>query len=232
MTLTVHRQSYNSLPDDKDQPEVAKEVLDQLKVLLLKHNVQEKFGYHLIHGHLKVVEGRVMFGKPMETLPGCYTRPTKVTQLDTVGIHGHIFVLNKNAQFVAYEYRQGPIPEIDENDNAFLAEVQGFLVERGLETLVGIQVLNGDKGRQLREFVLAENYGAIMLDAADANITEVYCITGWSTQTEHESVELKGNESHAATTKGTHQVFVDGKGLPDLDEDTVVNALRNAGIIN
>jgi hypothetical protein len=66
-----------------DQPEVAKAGLDQLKELLSKHNMQDKFGYHLIHGQLKIVEGWVMFGKPMKTLQGCYTRPTNVAQLDT-----------------------------------------------------------------------------------------------------------------------------------------------------
>jgi hypothetical protein len=147
-------------------------------------------------------------------------------------MHGHIFALNKKAQFVAYEYRQGPTPEINENVNAFLTETREFLVERGLETLIGIQVLNADKGKKLREFVHADNYGAIMLDAADTNITEIYRVTGWSIQTGHAGAELKGNESHAATTKGTHQVFIDGKGLPDLDEEIVVDSLRNACVIN
>jgi len=199
----------------------------------LKHNVQKKFGYHLIHGHLKIDEGRIMFGKPMTTLQGCYTRPANIAQLDAVNMHGHIFALGKEGQFVAYEYRQGPPPQMNANDNAFLSHARAFLVEKGLKNLIGIQVLNADKGKKLQEFVLSDKYGAVMLDAADTNITATYRVTGWSIQTGHGCVaELKGNESHAPTVRKTHQVFTDGKGLPDLDEDVVVDALRNAGIIN
>lgn len=102
--LTIPRQSYNALPDDCDQPDVADAVLADLKSLLEKYNVQDKFGYHLVHGHLKVASGQVMLGQSMTNLDACWTRPTSIKEVALGDVHG---------QFTPYEYRQGPPPQIE-----------------------------------------------------------------------------------------------------------------------
>ena len=221
--------SYNSLPDDRDQPEISSAHLKEIKDIIVHYRVQEKFGIHLVHGHLQVGQGKIMHGKAMTSLRGCWTRPTEISSLAINDIHGHIFALSSNGEFQAYEYRQGPPPTMRSNEDAFVIALKAYLREHGLENLIGLQVLNGYKDK-LQEFVLGDNNGAIMLDAKDTKVTQSYRVTGYAVETDESGfTELKGGESHAPTVKETHQVFTDGKTLPD--ERSLMNALRADGVI-
>ena len=229
--------SYNTLPDDADQPQVADVFITGLKGLIKEFGVQNKFGFHLIHGHVKMTKGMVMMGKPMSCLPGLWTRPTKADQLDLGALHGYVFVLGPDGGFHPYEYRQEAPPPMTANDNAFIAAVQKYLELNGLAGIIGIELLSQDTfGKWMKEFVLSDSDGTIMLPADAVNPTETYRTTGWNAV--EGIIDVKGNESaHQKTTKGTHQVFVDGKGLPDIGgdfdaEQVIVEALREAGIVN
>ncbi|KAJ2897097.1 hypothetical protein MKZ38_004976 [Zalerion maritima] len=224
--------AYNLLPDDKDQPEISPVHLEEIKKIIVSHDVQEKFGIHVVHGHLLVDQGKVMHGTAMTRLRGCWTRPTDISGLDVGNIHGHIFALSPNGQFQAYEYRQEGPPPMSPNDNAFVAALKAYLQNHGLGSLIGLQVLNEDKDKQLQEFVLGDNNGAVMLDAEDTRITESCRVTGYVViKTEESGVtELKGNETHTPTIRQTHQVFTDGKPLPD--EKSLMDALRADGVID
>ncbi|KAH8198210.1 hypothetical protein TruAng_007637 [Truncatella angustata] len=75
-----------------------------------------------------------------------------------------------------------------------------------------------------------------MLDANITKSSEAYRVTGCAAAINKTTgiVELKGGQSHAKTTKGTHQVLYDGKGLPDMPDDkeaAIQNALHEEGII-
>ncbi|KAK8007188.1 hypothetical protein PG989_001178 [Apiospora arundinis] len=85
--------------------------LQEIFQLILDNGVEEKFGVHLIYGHLQNGEDEVMFGKALtkSNIRGAWTRPTRITELDLSNIHGHIFALNPDSQFKAYEYREGPL---------------------------------------------------------------------------------------------------------------------------
>ncbi|KID82011.1 hypothetical protein MGU_10665 [Metarhizium guizhouense ARSEF 977] len=173
-----------------------------------------------------------MFGKALAKIRGCWTRPTNISELDLSNIHGHIFVLDSNCQFHPYEYRQGAPPPMDKADDAFVTALAKYLQTRRQTTLIGLQVLNEDKTKQMQEFVLGDNNGAIMLDANDTNINESYRVTGFAVAADQPGgiSELKGNETHSPTTRSTHQVFTDGKALPN--EESLVDVLRNDGIID
>jgi hypothetical protein len=88
----------------------------------------------------------------------------------------------------------------------------------------------------MKEFVLSDTDETVMLPADAVNPTETYRTTVWNAV--EGLTDLKGNEtSHSKTTKGTHQVFVDGKALPDIGgssaaEEIIIEALREAGIVN
>jgi len=88
----------------------------------------------------------------------------------------------------------------------------------------------------MKEFVLSTNHGTVLMAAEATNPTESYRTTGWFAG--GGGTDLKGNESaHEKTTKGTHQVFIDGKASPDVGggvdaEAPVVDALRKEGIID
>ncbi|KAJ0119980.1 uncharacterized protein J7T55_000830 [Diaporthe amygdali] len=212
---------YNMLQDDTDQPHVAEVFITGLKTIIKELNVQNKFGLHLIYGHVKLAKGMVMIGKPMNNLHGLWTHPTKADQLDLGTLHGYLFVLGANEEIHPYEFRPGSLPPMTANDNAFITAAQKHLQLNGLTGIIGIELLDQDTlGRHMKEFVLSDTDGIAMLPA-DAEITD-----------------LKGNvTSHAKTTKGTHEVFIDGKALPDMEgnstpEEVIIEALREAGIVN
>ncbi|RSL46037.1 hypothetical protein CEP51_015997 [Fusarium floridanum] len=164
-------------------------------------------------------------------LRGCWTRPTDILGLDVSNMHGHIFALSPNGQFQAYEYRQGAPQPMSPNDDAFVAALKAYLQKHGLGSLIGLQVLNEDKDKKLQEFVLGDNNGAVMLDAEDTKIMESYRVTGYVVETDESGfTELKGNETHTPTIRQTHQVFTDGKPLPD--EKSLMDALRADGVID
>lgn len=197
----------------------------------MSYHVQEKFGIHLVHGHLQVDQGKVMHGTAMTSHRGCWTRPTNISELDVGNMHGHIFTLSPKGQFQAYEYRQGPPQPMSPNDDAFIVALKAYLQKHSLESIIGLQVLNEDKDKQLQEFVLGNNNGTVMLDAEDTKIVESYRVTGYVVETNELGLtELKGNETHTPTIRQTHQVFTDGKPLPD--EKSLMNALRADGIVD
>jgi hypothetical protein len=216
---------------------VAEAFISGLKTLIKEFNVQNKFGLHLVHGHVKMAKGMAMVGKPMNNLPGLWTRPTKADKLELGALHGYVFVLGADSKFHPYEFRQGPPPLMTANDNAFIAAVQNYLELNGLAGIIGIELLDQDTlGKHMKEFVLSATHGTVMLPVDAVNPTETYRTTGWNAV--DGITDLKGNESsHAKTTKGTHQVFTDGKALPDVEgdfdiEEVVIEALREAGVVN
>jgi hypothetical protein len=185
---------------------------------------------------MKMAKNMVMVGKPMNNLPGLWNRPTKVGVLDLEAVHGSTFVL-MDGRFHPYEFRQGPPPPMTAEDNAFILAMQKYLLTNKLERIVGIELLDQNQlGKHMKEFVLSDKDGTIMLPADQVNPTEIYRTTGWNAV--QDIIDLKGNEtSHAKTTKGTHQVFTDGKALPDAEgdldvEEVIIGGLREAGIVN
>jgi hypothetical protein len=172
----------------------------------------------------------------MSAIPGCWTRPTDADHLDRENMHGHIFSLNNDHQLTAYEYRKGPRPHMTTADTKFVAAVQEYLISHNLEGILGIEVLEGDSNKELQEFVLSERRGTVMLDARSTKVSGAYRVTGWAATMNKATdlLELKGGQSHAQTTKGTHQVSYDGKGLPEIPDDKeagLKNALRMEGVI-
>ena len=208
-----------------------------LKALIKEFNVQNKFGLHLVHGHVKMAKDMVIFGTSMNNLPGLWTRLIKADKLNHKALHGYVFVLDADGEFHPYEFRQGPPPPMTANDNTFIVAVQNYLKLNGLVGIIGVELLDQDSlGKNMKEFVLSNTDGTVMLPSGNINPTEIYRTTGWNAV--EGITELKGNESsHAKTTKGTHQVFTDGKALPDVEDDldaeeVIIETLREAGVIN
>lgn len=196
--------------------------------------MEKKFGVHLIHGHLQVGKGEVMFGKALNNphVHGIWTRPTNIRELNLNDIHGHIFALNPSGQFMACESREGPPPPMNPNDDAFVAQFRAFLQDHSLSDLIGLQVLAGHGAKKMQEFDLSGSgpEGVVMLDAEDTEIDEVYRVTGWSAETaEPGGSELKGNDVHAALKNGNHKIFQDSK---LMDENNLIDLLKRQGILN
>ncbi|KAJ5111796.1 hypothetical protein NUU61_001426 [Penicillium alfredii] len=201
-TLADLKQSsnlYNQLPSDEAQPPLLSDHSQEIRNILLRHNVQNKFGIHLIH-------------EP----PGCWTKPIPVEDVDTANVHGHIFKLSTDGKLEAYEYREGPPINVSEVDPSFFEELFGYLLEHNLTDVFGLQALHGSFSPMI-ELVLG-NSGTVMLNEDQAQYGKVYRATGWSIDHDRESEGLTDGEKHAQTTKGTHRVFVDEIPLSTIGE--------------
>ncbi len=214
-------------------PEVSEHHLQSLASLFIRHGTQDKFGLHLVHGHFKIDEDTIMLGSGFgENFSGSWTKPTRSMDVDRDKIHGHIYVLSIENQFIAYEYRKGASPvNKREMHPAFFDELTKYLARNDLAGLLGLQVLNSPTvlGERMLEFVLGRE-GTVMLGEQDVNHGGIYRITGWSfEQSEDGIISVKGGESHARTVRGTHQVFTDGKPLPTVE--AVQKVLHEEGVI-
>lgn len=211
---------YNNLKDDSGQPEVTVNQLNSLAALFTRHDAQDVFGVHLVHGHFQIDEDMIMLGVDLGTdFPGYWTRPTKSTNVDTDSIHGHVYMLSEN-HFTPYEYRGGPsVSNWKQVHPSFFSELASYLATNDLAGVLGLQVLDrlAVSPERMLEFVLGGE-GTAMLREQDVNHGGIYRVTGWSFGRDEDGIiSVKGSESHAKTTKGTHQVFIDGKPLPTVE---------------
>lgn len=128
-----------------------------------------------------------MLGKPLASrdVRGIWTRPNNIVNLDLKNVRGHIFTLNPDGHFTAYEYHEGALPVLKQSDLDFVSQLAAFLNENNLTGLLGLQVLAGREVKRMQEFDLSGNSpeGVVMLDAEDTNVDEVYRVTGWSAET-------------------------------------------------
>lgn len=113
------------------------------------------------------------------------------------------------------EVREGPPNDIASTDPAFFQELIEYLQKHALASVLGLQVLYDRPPKQIVEIVL-KDVSAIMLDTLEAKYGDLYRVTGQCVDEKNGLVDFKGGQSYAKTTKGTRQVFVDGKALLDL----------------
>lgn len=219
---------YNSLPDDSEQPHISELHLHSLAEVFERYNVQAKFGLHLIHRHLHLQDDTIMLGHSIEEPSGCWTKPTDLCHITPEDIHGHVFRISGDGHLVAYECRDGRPVDFESVNPAFFHEFIYYLRTKGLTNVLGLQVLDKEPWKEMVEIVLQDS-GTVMLNAESVKIGSKYKVTGWVTRVGDGMVTFKGGESHATTTKGTHQVFVDGKPLPTID--ALRELLREEGII-
>ena len=79
------------------------------------------------------------------------------------------------------------------------------------------------------EFVIAGQATAMVL-GGDLKFKSVFQITGWSLAEDDGIFTFKGVVTHAEPPGGgKHQIFTDGKALPDIQ--SVVEVLRREGLV-
>ncbi|RHZ48873.1 uncharacterized protein CDV56_100296 [Aspergillus thermomutatus] len=144
-TLADLKQSstlYNQLPSDEAQPPLLLNHSQEIRKILTRYNVQDKFGIHLIHGHFEIPSDQVMLGHYFESPAGCWTKPVPIEDVDTSNIHGHTFKLSLDGILVAYEYREGPPINVSEIDPSFFEDIFRYLLEHNLTDIFGLQALH------------------------------------------------------------------------------------------
>ena len=226
--LTLSR--YNGLLDDADQPPVAEECIQNLAALFVRHNAHKIFGVHLIHGHFKIPESTVLLGTNFQCPNGRWAEATEISSIDPSTVHGHIYVLT-NDGFCAYEYQDGPMPNLTIVGKDFLPEFVNYLVTNNLTHLLGLQVLIDGMDQTMWELVL--DHGTVMLDAAVVRDCSPTRITGWRFEVRDGQPRVcQSNETHAEMTSGSHKVFNAGKPQPKLgDASDLKKALIDVNVL-
>ena len=105
-----------------------------------------------------------MLGTNIEDPYGRWTKAAATDTIDLLNIHRHIFALRSAGGFVAYEYQDGPMPDLSAINEAFLTEFILYLVRNNLSSLLGLQVRLEGVPESMFELIL--NQGTIMLDKA------------------------------------------------------------------
>lgn len=103
-----------------------------------------------------------MLGTNYENPSLRWAKATAIQDIDASAIHGHIFVLKEN-QLQAYEYQQGPLPDLSGASENFLPEFVDYIVKNNLTTVIGLQVL-GHCEIAMSELILYQ--GTVMLDSS------------------------------------------------------------------
>ena len=97
-------QEFNKfIPEIEDQVQLSFEQLQALRDILKGHNVQDKFGLHLLHRHYEMSENAIaMTARIDDDIE--ITKATSIAEIDHTVIRGQFYRLNEKGQFQAYEY--------------------------------------------------------------------------------------------------------------------------------
>ncbi|KAG7103872.1 hypothetical protein HYQ45_018641 [Verticillium longisporum] len=159
--------SYNGLKSDEDQPPVEDQHIQDLAALFVRHRAEKTLGIHLIHGHFQIPEGTVMVGTKFQDPDMRWAKATDIKKLKQSSVYGHIFVL-VNGGLCAYEFQDGPLPDLSNVGHGFLAEFSCYITSNNLAGLIGLQVIGGAPCRHVSMFELVLNQGTIMLGNSDS----------------------------------------------------------------
>jgi hypothetical protein len=78
-------------------------------------------------------------GSNFENPSGRWTKVTEIYAVNLTIVHGHIFVLTSDGS-IAYEYQDGPMPDLSSVRKEFFADFIDYLITNDLTNLLGLQV--------------------------------------------------------------------------------------------
>jgi hypothetical protein len=84
-----------------------------------------------------VRDGHCLLAHTSENPCGRWTKVTEIDAVDLSTVHGHIFVLTSDG-FIAYEYQDGPTPNLSSIRKGFFVGFIDYLVINGLTNLLGL----------------------------------------------------------------------------------------------
>jgi len=169
---------------------------------------------------------------------GGWTKPTPFESILGNHVHGHIYILSPDNRLLPYEYRDGGAPKHAAGvAQIFFRELSEYLISNKLAGVLGLEVLEDTSSPQphMLEFILA-GQGTVMVKEQEAARADLYRVTGWSFAKDKDGIiSIKGNETHAGTAGGGHQIFTDGKPLKDIEavmklllQERVLRAISNS----
>ncbi|ATY66798.1 hypothetical protein A9K55_000547 [Cordyceps militaris] len=226
--LQDSRAIYNELPDDAAQPVIPQAHIEALSALFVRHGVHDIFGIHLIHAHFKVPAQSILLGSNYDQPPCRWAKTTTTTDIDLSSIHGHIFV-HRNDGFHAYEYQQGPPPNLSNVGDTFFQELAHYLAANDLSNFLGLQIIDANPTSML-ELILPQ--ATVMLRITDVSGCISTRQTGWRFEMEQGKVRVcQANESHGQKAN-THEIYNKGDAHPRMETyEDLKKALVQFGIL-
>ncbi|GAP86858.2 hypothetical protein SAMD00023353_2100080 [Rosellinia necatrix] len=157
-------------------------------------------------------------------------RITQIKDINRDAVHGHIYAF-RNHGLCAYEYQDGPLPDLSIVNKGFLRDFIDYLVANDLTPLIGLQVLSDCGEQSMGELILID--GTVMLQAADIKNCEPFRVTGWRFEASpYGPRACQANEVHQRMNSGNHKVFNAGKPHPKLENvDDLKAALAEARVV-
>ncbi|KAL3457431.1 hypothetical protein BJX64DRAFT_293110 [Aspergillus heterothallicus] len=168
MALCIHFLSsalpYNALPHISEASDAPSHLQD-LRSLLIKHQVPKAVCIRLIHKHFGVNEGEAMVTKSLD-IPdyGAVSILCPADLATTSGLHGVHYMVDAAGHLQAYEYLSASPPNVA-GLAAFSEEFSALVVERGLENKFGLKITSDTEFDQAgwTEIEFAEDRRTIMI---------------------------------------------------------------------
>lgn len=230
--VAYHITRYNQLEDISAQPvEVPREQLEGLAQILVRHNAQDRFGIHLIHTHFKLDKVSIMLRTPVPKHSGYWTRQVDISKVDLHNIHGTVFALGGNRNFMAYEYGAGPASDVSAVGPELLCDVIQYLTSNKLEGLLGFEILNSAKERDV-EFDLGDNFSTVTLGESKCIPGELYRVNTWFVEENEGNIRCRGQKVCVVTRSGVYYTTTTNRaGVKISDVTELGKFLKDAGII-
>ena len=212
---------FNSIADIHDQCDLPTDpaVVTALVNVFQKHDVQDRFGIHLLHRHFILPDGTIMFKPPPVDSDISLTKVTKLDAVDINKIRGALYLLNDTGKFQAYEFEYGDPVDIPP---VFLQELASILKEFGLEKVVALDVSGGPGSRtfpKALEYTLG-NLATVTVEAKGS--FQPHRLTGISFTIGDGKLGPEATDGYEDNVRGTHSVFYEkdlGSRVPGEVED-------------
>lgn len=237
--LLLIQDSHNSFPPDTPFPEVDvfSDGVNDLCALIAKYKAQNDVRLRLLHRHVKIPEGSVLLGKSTTELPGYWTAPTAISDIDIKNIYGYIFSADcttdqgeRRPGLFPSEFREGPLVCLD-IDDGFFTEFANCALKLGLAETLGLEVVRGQTGKTI-EFSF--DTGSLLLQEEDVSakvveMGEQFTLqeTGWAVSVK-DGIVLKTGETRCCTLPTGHIKITNTKikGVKDT-----LDMLKGKGIL-
>jgi hypothetical protein len=180
--------TYNNLPhihDVSDVPKNHSRDLEDLRALLVKHNVPSGVCVRLIHKHYDVEDGEVMGFQEVTVPPyGNVTAMHPLKSPDPSKLHGIHYFVDKDGLLQAYEYAATEGSDMS-NYESFLVEFCRIVVGRSLQMKYGLKLQCDIDETSRTEFELPSKRSTIMIPEGmptpDGEY-DVEVVTEWSSK--------------------------------------------------
>ena len=207
-------------------------MLEAVGEIFVRHRAQDIFGIHLLHSHFTAPKGTVLLGVEFpvtNATQACWTKPVPAEELAAKPVHGHVFRLQSDGTFVAYEFHQGEAAFKGESIGpAFFEEFADFLHRNNLADLLALELLDGPQDHIQKELQVGPQATVLFHEKDVIGLSPSTITTGWSFKVGDDGIiSCKGGTVYSAK-KNTHGVFIDSK---PLTVESLKKALRGEGVI-